>query len=191
MPIYEYQCTSCAHRFEVNLDGQTAFAEYNLVDHGMILPHTVVPPAFEREDVLVRGLGSGAAASLLRLVDPDSGEVLALRPDMTPQIARIVATHYRAAPMPVRLAYEGTVLRRARGRSRRHRQVAQAGGRHPQQHGLLPRLAEFVEQERQCCPFLQFTMTVEPATGPIHLTITGPEGINAFLENAFQLSEGR
>jgi hypothetical protein len=57
--------------------------------------------------------------------------------------------------------------------------------------GLLPRLAEFVEQERQCCPFLQFTMTVEPATGPIHLTITGPEGINAFLENAFQLSEGR
>ncbi len=87
----------------------------------------VVPPAFEREDVLVRGLGPGAAESLLRLVDPDSGEVLALRPDMTPQIARIVATRYRDAPMPVRLAYEGTVLRRPRGRSRRHRQVAQAG----------------------------------------------------------------
>ena len=87
----------------------------------------VVPPAFEREDVLVRGLGPGAAESLLRLVDPDSGEVLALRPDMTPQIARIVATRYRDAPMPVRLAYEGTVLRRPRGRSRRHRQIAQAG----------------------------------------------------------------
>ncbi|MFO0605644.1 MAG: ATP phosphoribosyltransferase regulatory subunit [Polyangiales bacterium] len=87
----------------------------------------VVPPAFEREDVLLRGLGPGAASSLLRLVDPDSGEVLALRPDMTPQIARIVATHYRGAPSPVRLAYEGTVLRRPRGRARRHRQVAQAG----------------------------------------------------------------
>ncbi len=87
----------------------------------------VVPPAFEREDVLARGVGPGAASALLRLVDPDSGEGLALRPDMTPQIARIVATHYRDAPMPVRLAYEGTVLRRARGRSRRHRQVAQAG----------------------------------------------------------------
>ena len=87
----------------------------------------VVPPAFEREDVLVRGLGPGAAASLLRLVDPDSGEVLALRPDMTQKIARIVATRYRGAPMPVRLAYEGTVLRRPQGRSRRHRQIAQAG----------------------------------------------------------------
>ncbi|MBL8167428.1 MAG: hypothetical protein JNJ50_04710 [Acidobacteria bacterium] len=57
--------------------------------------------------------------------------------------------------------------------------------------GLLPRLAEFVEQERQCCPFLQFTLTVESAAGSIYLTITGPEGTNAFLEDAFQLSEGR
>lgn len=87
----------------------------------------VVPPAFEREEIFLRGLGAEEASSLLRLVDPDSGEVLALRPDMTPQIARIIATHYRGAPMPVRLAYEGTVIRRPRGRARRHRQVAQAG----------------------------------------------------------------
>lgn len=53
--------------------------------------------------------------------------------------------------------------------------------------GLLPRLAEFVEQERQCCLFLSFALTVEPDAGPIQLTITGPEGTGEFLREAFQL----
>ena len=39
------------HRFEVKLAGETAFAEYNLVEHGIILPHTVVPEAFEGKGV--------------------------------------------------------------------------------------------------------------------------------------------
>ena len=86
-----------------------------------------VTPAFEREDVLLRGISGADAADLVRLLDPDTGEVLALRSDMTPQVARIVATHFRGAPMPVRVAYEGTVLHRPRGRARRHRQLAQAG----------------------------------------------------------------
>ena len=47
-------------RFEVNLDGETAFAEYRLVDHGMILPHTVVPEAFEG-----KGVGSALAKTAL------------------------------------------------------------------------------------------------------------------------------
>lgn len=87
----------------------------------------VIPPAFEREAVLARGLGPRARSELVRFLDPDTGEVLALRPDMTPQVARIVATRYRDAPMPVRLAYEGSVVRRPRGRARRQRQRAQAG----------------------------------------------------------------
>lgn len=46
-----------AHRFEVNLDGEVAFAEYNLVDHGIILPHTLVPESFE---------GKGVASALAK-----------------------------------------------------------------------------------------------------------------------------
>jgi len=42
------------------LDGETAFAEYRLVDHGIILPHTVVPDAFEG-----RGVGSALARAAL------------------------------------------------------------------------------------------------------------------------------
>ncbi|MCW5968679.1 MAG: hypothetical protein KIT57_09205 [Blastocatellales bacterium] len=54
--------------------------------------------------------------------------------------------------------------------------------------GLMPRLAEFVEQERRCCPFLGFALTVEPDAGPIQLTLTGPEGTGEFLREAFRLS---
>ena len=45
------------HRFEVNLEGHTAFAEYRLKPGQIILPHTVVPPAFE---------GKGVASALAR-----------------------------------------------------------------------------------------------------------------------------
>jgi len=45
------------HRFEVNLDAETAFTEYHLKPGQMVLPHTVVPPAFE---------GKGVASALAR-----------------------------------------------------------------------------------------------------------------------------
>src|SRR5262249_57237284 len=64
---------------------------------------------------------------LRRLVEQESGEVAALRRDMTPQIARMVASRRASEPMPMRLCYEGTVLRRRQGRARRHRQIPQAG----------------------------------------------------------------
>jgi ATP phosphoribosyltransferase regulatory subunit len=88
---------------------------------------SVVLPAFEREETIALGLHQRARKEMVRFLDPDSGEVMVLRPDMTPQIARVVATHFRDAPMPVRLAYEGSVVRSPAGRSRRHRQIAQAG----------------------------------------------------------------
>lgn len=87
----------------------------------------VVPPAFEFADVLERGLGALHSEDVLRFIEPESGEVAAFRPDMTPQIARIVATRLLARPAPHRLAYEGTVLRRRVGRARKHRQIPQVG----------------------------------------------------------------
>ncbi len=51
---------TAAHRFEVVLGGETAFTEYQLVDHGIILPHTVVPEAFEG-----KGVGSALARAAL------------------------------------------------------------------------------------------------------------------------------
>jgi uncharacterized protein len=48
------------HRFEATLGGETAFTEYVLHDGAMVLPHTVVPPAFEG-----RGVGSALAKAAL------------------------------------------------------------------------------------------------------------------------------
>jgi ATP phosphoribosyltransferase regulatory subunit len=87
----------------------------------------VTLPAFEFAEVLERGLGTLDPSDVLRFVEPESGEVAALRPDMTPQIARVIATRLLDRPPPVRLAYEGTVVRRRSGRARKHRQIPQVG----------------------------------------------------------------
>ncbi|MCL2778807.1 MAG: ATP phosphoribosyltransferase regulatory subunit [Polyangiaceae bacterium] len=87
----------------------------------------VTPPAFELADVIERGLGMLLPSDVLRFVEPESGEVCVLRPDMTPQIARIVATRLRDREPPYRLAYNGTVVRRRIGRAKKHRQIPQVG----------------------------------------------------------------
>ncbi len=102
--------------------GRRLLAHFAL--HGYQL---VTPPAFELAEVLERGLGTLDPSDVLRFVEPESGEIAALRPDMTPQIARMVATRLEHEPRPIRLCYEGTVVRRRQGRARRHRQVPQAG----------------------------------------------------------------
>lgn len=84
-------------------------------------------PAFELASVMQKWLGPVESSSMLHFVDPESGEIVALRPDMTPQVARLVATELRAAPSPVRLCYQGSVLRRRQERARLRRQVHQTG----------------------------------------------------------------
>jgi ATP phosphoribosyltransferase regulatory subunit len=87
----------------------------------------VTTPPFEHAEVLERGLDQVDRRDLLRFVEPETGEVALLRPDITPQIARIIATRLRDRPPPWRLCYEGSVIRRQRGRARTQRQIAQAG----------------------------------------------------------------
>jgi len=86
----------------------------------------VITPAFEYEDVLALGLGDAARAATVRFVEPSSGQVVALRPDITPQVARLIATRFRQERGPVRLCYEGTVVRLTRG-GRGQRELIQAG----------------------------------------------------------------
>lgn len=80
---------------------------------------------FECADVLERGLGAGARAAAIRFVEPGTGEVVALRPDITPQIARVVATRMAEVPGPIRLCYEGSVTRLAGEAGQR--EILQAG----------------------------------------------------------------
>jgi ATP phosphoribosyltransferase regulatory subunit len=73
----------------------------------------IVTPVFECADVLERGLGHDARAAAIRFVEPGTGEIVALRPDITPQVARLVATRMADTEGPLRLCYEGAVTRLA------------------------------------------------------------------------------
>jgi len=87
----------------------------------------VTPPVFEHAEVMQRGNDTLENRDLFRFVEPESGEVAVLRPDITPQIARIVATQLADHALPIRLCYEGRIFRRQRGRARSHRHVSQVG----------------------------------------------------------------
>ena len=87
----------------------------------------VKPPLVEFEDSLLGGSGAAMARHSFRLMDPVSQRMLALRPDMTLQVARIAAVRLRAEPRPLRLCYAGQVLRVSGDALRSARQFGQIG----------------------------------------------------------------
>lgn len=72
-----------ASRYEVNLDGETAFAEYRLAEGIIILPHTVVPPAFEG-----KGVGSALAKAALGRARAEGRKVVPTCPFMAAYIQK-------------------------------------------------------------------------------------------------------
>jgi len=87
----------------------------------------VKAPLMEFEDTLLSGAGKAVANESFRLMDPVSQRMMALRADITPQVARIAATRLQSLPRPLRLCYGGQVLRVRGGQLRPERQFAQAG----------------------------------------------------------------
>lgn len=51
----------------------------------------------------------------------------------------------------------------------------------------LEHVTGFVRNERRCCEFLEFGITVAPARGPVWLRLTGPEGTQEFLRAELRL----
>ena len=86
----------------------------------------VKPPLLEFEDSLLAGVGAALADQMFRVMDPDSHRMMAVRADMTPQVARIAATRLAGAPRPLRLSYAGECIR-VRALRDTDRQVPQAG----------------------------------------------------------------
>jgi hypothetical protein len=54
--------------------------------------------------------------------------------------------------------------------------------RHSPDRAVLLAIAEFVTNERLCCPFLEFGITVERDGGPVWLRITGEGEAKRVLE---------
>lgn len=85
----------------------------------------VATPALEYEAVLTRG-DSAAADPAYRLFD-EHGNVLVLRSDMTIPIARVVATRYGSAEIPLRFSYIAHAYRAVRQHRLQPREILQAG----------------------------------------------------------------
>jgi ATP phosphoribosyltransferase regulatory subunit len=87
----------------------------------------VQTPIVERFDVLERGLGEETTDLLFQFNDRRS-TALALRPEMTTPIARLVSTRMRETPLPLRLAYIAPVFRYyEQPQEGRMRELTQAG----------------------------------------------------------------
>ncbi len=87
----------------------------------------VKPPLVEFEESMLSGAGTGLADQTFRLMDPASHRMMAVRSDLTPQIARIAASRLSRSPRPLRLSYAGEILRVRGGELRPERQFRQVG----------------------------------------------------------------
>jgi len=85
----------------------------------------VSTPAIEYDEVLA--VGNGRPAESAYRFFGESGDLLALRSDMTVPIARLVASRFAAAETPVRLCYLASAFRAVRPQRGQMREFVQAG----------------------------------------------------------------
>src|SRR3954451_22458156 len=85
----------------------------------------VATPAIEYDEVLARGDGRSAGSGY-RFFD-ESGDLLALRAEMTVPIARLAASRYADAEGPIRLCYLANAYRAVRPQRGQMREFVQAG----------------------------------------------------------------
>lgn len=87
----------------------------------------IIAPLLEYLDVMAAGMGEELREKAFRFDDRQTGKLLAIPADITPQVARIEAMRMRGYPLPHRLYYNGRVLRHAEQQSGRSREIYQAG----------------------------------------------------------------
>ena len=87
----------------------------------------VMPPLMEFEESLLTGKDDSVANRSFRVMDPDSQRMLALRADMTGQVARIASGALADEPRPLKLCYSGNTVRVAPEGLHKRRQYTQAG----------------------------------------------------------------
>src|SRR5207237_3340435 len=87
----------------------------------------IVPPTFEFFDVLTVATDQAVQGNAFTFVDRETGRMLVLRADITPQLARLVAPRLRDEPKPLRLSYVTNVFRYDEPQLAHYREFYQAG----------------------------------------------------------------
>ena len=87
----------------------------------------VVTPLFENIDSIAIGSKDDDAKKIMKMVDPLSGDVLGLRSDTTPQIARYVTSNFSKEDLPIRLSYSERIIRNNLDSNKEPREIFQIG----------------------------------------------------------------
>src|SRR2546428_333378 len=87
----------------------------------------IIPPTFVYLDVLSAGLEPELIEKCYKFADRTTGRILLLRPDVTAQIARVVAMGMVGPSVPRRLCYRTTVFRHEPEHAGREREIFQVG----------------------------------------------------------------
>ena len=87
------------------------------------------------------------------------------------------------------LAARSAALRDALFRHAEERQELPDGVRFrfPGSDEFRDKLLAFAVEERTCCAFFRIELAFEPGLGPIWLTLSGPEGVRAFVQERFDV----
>lgn len=109
-----------------------AAAEFRLVHHFLKTfmafgYQPVIPPLAEYAESLLAGQGEATGHHVFKVADPLAPHTLAIRADMTGQVARIASGALGALPRPLRLCYAGYTLRTAPEALKTRRQHTQVG----------------------------------------------------------------
>lgn len=88
--------------------------------------HEVVTPALEYYDLFSMDEAGYTQEEIYKLTEP-GGRLLALRPDITMPIARLVSNRLKDAPLPIRLFYNQKVFRIKQSLRGRSNEITQAG----------------------------------------------------------------
>jgi ATP phosphoribosyltransferase regulatory subunit len=102
--------------------------ETRVIDHFISAGYQeVIPPLVEYLDVIAPVLGGGLVERAYTFADRATGRLMILRPDVTPQIARMVAQLLAEQREPLRFCYRSTVFRHEEAHAGREREVMQIG----------------------------------------------------------------
>ena len=86
----------------------------------------IIAPSFEYLETFITSSQPGFDEKVFKFFDRQ-GQVMALRPDITTSIARMVATHYSGHNMPLRFCYTANVFRFRELRKGRDQEFYQTG----------------------------------------------------------------
>ena len=87
----------------------------------------VITPLFENIDSISVGSKDDDTKKIMKMIDPLSGDVLGLRSDTTPQIARYVSSNFSKEDLPIRLSYSERIIRNNLDSNKDPREIFQIG----------------------------------------------------------------